>query len=108
AIVLGTIAIRNVDRGKVAGSRGLAKIGRITGWVGTTLSILALIAYLVVVAVIGPTGKSIGDMVDRVRDEINGVEVPDVNSPDASSVSAPGSSGSGGDTGGLAPGGKGN
>ena len=102
AIVLGTIGIRNVDRGKASGNRGLARIGRITGILGTILSTLALVAYLVVVAVIGPTGRSINDIVNTIKDDINGVKVPDVNAPSGSDLSAP-QSGSGGDTGGVAP-----
>src|SRR5262249_28844911 len=96
AIVMGTIGIRNVDRGKASGFRGLARIGRITGIIGTLLSTLALVAYLVVVTVIGPTGRSIGDIVNTIKDDINGVKASDVN--------APSQSGGGGDTGGVSPG----
>jgi FHA domain-containing protein len=102
AIVLGTIGIRNVDRGKASGNRGLARIGRITGILGTILSTLALVVYLIVVAVIGPTGRSINDLVNTIKDDINGVKVPDVNAPSGSNLSSP-QSGGGGDTGGVAP-----
>jgi hypothetical protein len=101
AIVLGTIGIRNVDRGKASGFRGLGRIGRITGILGTVLSTLALVAYLVVVAVIGPTGRSVNDIVNRVKDEINGVKVPDVSAPSGTPSSQ--QSGGGGDTGGVSP-----
>jgi FHA domain-containing protein len=41
AIVLGTIGMRNVDLGQADSHRGLAHIGRITGWIGAILSVLA-------------------------------------------------------------------
>jgi FHA domain len=95
AIVLGTIGIRNVDRGRATSHRGSARLGRITGWVGTILSILALIAFLVVAILLDVTADSVNGIVDAIRDEIQGVEVPDVNAPDVnatdvSSQDAPG------------------
>jgi pSer/pThr/pTyr-binding forkhead associated (FHA) protein len=91
AVVLGTIGIRNVDRGKADGFRGLARIGRITGIVGTILSVLALIAFVVVATALDTTERSLSGLIDRVQEEIEGVEVPDVNAPDVDSpdVNAP-------------------
>jgi hypothetical protein len=106
AIVLGTIGIHNVDRGRTEGHRGLARIGRITGIVGTVLATLALIAYLVVVLVIGPTQRSVNGLVDRIRDEIEGVDVPDVNAPDVSAPDGSNPDGGGSDSGGTAPAGQ--
>jgi hypothetical protein len=110
AIALGTIGIRNVDRGKTSGHRGLARFGRFTGIVGTILSILAVIVFIVVATALHSTEQSVSGLVDRIKDEINDVEVPDVNAPDVDSpdvnspdVNAPGSSGdeSGGESGGT-------
>jgi pSer/pThr/pTyr-binding forkhead associated (FHA) protein len=113
AIVLGGIGIRNVDRGKATSHRGLARLGRITGWIGTTLSILALIAFIVVATLLNVTADSadsVSGLIDAIRDEIEGIEVPDVNTPDvnapevdAPDVNAP-DPGSGGE-GGAEPGG---
>jgi pSer/pThr/pTyr-binding forkhead associated (FHA) protein len=110
AIVLGTIGIRNVDRGKADGFRGLARIGRITGIIGTILSVLALIVFVVVATALDTTERSLSGLIDRIQEEIEGVDVPevpdvespdvnapDVNPPDAPEVEAPG----GGDSGGV-------
>jgi pSer/pThr/pTyr-binding forkhead associated (FHA) protein len=86
AIVLGTIGMRNVDRGRADSHRGLAHLGRITGWIGAILSVLALIVFLVVAAALDATEDSLSGLIDQVRDEIEGVEAPDLNAPD---VSAP-------------------
>jgi hypothetical protein len=85
AIVLGTIGIRNTESGKATAHRGLARLGRITGWVGAILSVLALIAFLIVIVALDATEDSVSGIVDRVRDEIEGIEVPDVNAPDVNS-----------------------
>jgi hypothetical protein len=112
AILLGTIGIRNVDRGKASGHRGLASFGRFTGIVGTLLSILAVIVFIVVATALHSTENSVSGLIDRIKDEINNVDVPDVNTPDVNSpdvnspdvntpdVNPPGSS-SGGDSGGT-------
>jgi hypothetical protein len=87
AIVLGGIGVRNADR-KDAGHRGLARLGRITGWIGTILSILALIAFIVVATLLDVTAgsaDSISGLIDAISDEIEGIEVPDVNTPDVTS-----------------------
>jgi hypothetical protein len=52
AIVLGSIGIRNADR-KPVGSRALARIGRFTGLIGTVISAIALIVFVVSRAVTG-------------------------------------------------------
>jgi hypothetical protein len=104
AIVLGTIAIRNADR-RQQSHRGLAVLGRITGWVGTLLSILAVIVFIVVATALDATESSVSGLIDAVRDEIEGIEVPDVNTPDvnAPDVNAPDQSGNepGGESGGT-------
>ncbi|HEX5894013.1 MAG TPA: FHA domain-containing protein [Solirubrobacterales bacterium] len=112
AIILGTIGIRNVDRGRATSHRGLARLGRITGWIGTILSILALILFIVVATLLDVTADSadsISGLIDAIRDEIEGIEVPDVNAPDVNApdvdspdVNAPDSGGeSGGESGGT-------
>jgi hypothetical protein len=70
AIVLGTIGIRNADR-KQAGHRGLARIGRFTGVVGTILSVIAVIVFIVVATALHATESSVSGLVDQVKDEIN-------------------------------------
>ena len=86
AIVLGTIGIRNVDRGRANAHRGFARFGRITGWFGAILAVLALIAFLVVAVALDATEDSISGIADAIRDEIDKVDVPAVNTPD---VTAP-------------------
>jgi FHA domain len=112
AIVLGTIGIRNVDRGRATSHRGSARLGRITGWIGAILSILALIAFLIVAILLDITADSISGIVDAIRDEIEGIEVPDVNAPDINApdvdspdVNAPDSGGESGGEGGGESGG---
>jgi len=85
AIVLGTIGIRNADR-RHRGHRAPARIGRLTGIVGTLLATLALILFIVVAAALHTTERSVSGLIDRIRDEIDKVDVPDVNAPD---VTAP-------------------
>jgi hypothetical protein len=92
AIVLGTIGIRNADR-KDSGHRSLARIGRFTGIVGTILSVIAVIVFIVVAAALHSTEHSVSGLVDRIKDEINDVKVPDVQAPNSSG---------GNDTGGTA------
>ena len=89
AVVLGTIGIRNVDRGRVTSHRGSACLGRMTGWIGTILSILALIVFIVVATLLDVTADgadSVSGLIDAIRDEIHKVDLPDVNAPD---VTAP-------------------
>jgi hypothetical protein len=115
AIVLGSIGIRNVDRGRATSHRGLARLGRITGWIGTILSILALIAFIVVATLLDVTADSadnVSGLIDAIRDEIEGIEVPDVNAPDVNApdvdspdVNAPDSGGESGGEGGGESGG---
>jgi hypothetical protein len=97
AIILGTIGIRNADRRQL-GHRGLARIGRFTGFLGTFLSILAVIVFIVVATALHATESSVGGLIDRIRDEINKVDVPDVNPPNA-----PNPSGGDSTSGGTAP-----
>jgi hypothetical protein len=99
AIVLGTVGIRNADRRQL-GHRGLARIGRITGVIGTFLSILAVIVFIVVATALHTTESSVSGLSGRIRDEIDKVDVPDVNTPDVNTPNAPdpsnGDSGNGG------------
>jgi pSer/pThr/pTyr-binding forkhead associated (FHA) protein len=109
AIVLGTIGMRNVDRGRADSHRGLAHIGRITGVIGVILSVLALIVFLLVVTALDATENSLSGLVDQVRDEIEGVDTPeinapDVNPPDSGGVESGGSESGGAESGGPDPG----
>lgn len=101
AIVLGTIGIRNADR-RQRGHRTPARIGRFTGIIGTLLAVLALIVFVVVAAALDTTESSISGLIDAIRDEIEGIDVPDVNAPDvtAPDVNAPSPSDGGGSSGG--------
>ena len=109
AVVLGTIGIHNVDRGKATDHRGLARFGRFTGWLGTILSLLALIVFVIVATALHSTENSVGGLIQRIKDEINDVHVPqapDVNAPSAPTSSGSGSAGdssSSGSSGGTAP-----
>jgi hypothetical protein len=96
AILLGTIGMRNAAR-RGAGHGGLARIGRFTGMVGTILSLLAIVVFVVVSAALHSTETSVRGLVDRIKDEINKVDVP--NAPDVNAPSAPSSSGSGSSSG---------
>jgi hypothetical protein len=101
AIVLGAIGIRNADRRQL-GHRGAASIGRVTGVLGTFLSILAVIVFIVVATALHTTESSISGLIDRIREEIDKVDVPDVNPPDVNSPNAPNSSGTHDSSGGTA------
>jgi pSer/pThr/pTyr-binding forkhead associated (FHA) protein len=94
AIVLGTIGIRNADRRRL-GHRVPARIGRITGWVGTALSILAVVVFVVVATALHTTEASVSGLVDRIQREIDKVDVnaPDVNTPEVPGRSDGSSSG---------------
>jgi hypothetical protein len=105
AIVLGTIGIRNADRRQL-GHRGLARIGRITGILGTLISILAVIVFIVVATALHTTESSVSGLIDRIRDEIDKVDVPDVSPPDVNSPDAPNPSGGDNGDGGSAPAGQ--
>jgi hypothetical protein len=102
AIVLGTIGIRNADRRQI-GHRGPARIGRFTGILATVLSVLAVIVFIVVATALHATESSVGGLIDRIRDEIDKVDVPDVNPPDVNTPNAPNSSGGDNTSGGTAP-----
>ena len=90
AIVLGSIGIRNAERGQ-SGHRGLARIGRFTGFLGTFPSILALIAFIVVAAALHSAETSVNGLVNRIRDEVNKFDVPKVSPPDTNNGSGSGS-----------------
>ena len=82
AVVLGTIGIRNADRRQL-GHRALARIGRVTGWIGTLLSVLAVIVFIVVATALHTTESSVSGLIDRIHHEID--KVPSVNPPDVKS-----------------------
>ena len=92
AVLLGTIGIRNADRRQL-GHRVPARLGRITGWIGTLLSILAVIVFVVVAAALHTTESSVSGMIDRIQKEIDKV---DVNSPNVNTPDRPGANSSGG------------
>ena len=73
AIVLGTIGLRNADRRQL-GHRIPARIGRITGWIGTVLSILAVIVFIIVATALHATESSASGLIDRVHNEIDKVD----------------------------------
>jgi hypothetical protein len=73
AIVLGTIGIHNADRRQLP-HRALARLGRITGWTGTLLSILAVLVFIVVATALHSTEHSVGGLIDRIHDEIDKVD----------------------------------
>jgi FHA domain len=92
AIVLGTIGIRNANRQR--GHRVPARVGRLTGIIGTSLATIALIVFIVVAAALDTAESSVGGLIDRIRDEIDQVDVPeiqtpDVNAPDVNTQEAP-------------------
>ncbi|MFL5906017.1 MAG: FHA domain-containing protein [Solirubrobacterales bacterium] len=105
AVVLGSIGMTNVDRGKASAHRGWARIGRFTGIIGTFLAVLAVIIFVVVATALHATESSVGGLAKRIRDEINNVHVPkapDVKTSSPSSSSGGTSSGGGGSSGGTA------
>jgi hypothetical protein len=80
AIVLGNIGIRNADRRRL-GHRTPARLGRLAGFLGTFLSILAVIVFVVVATALHTTESSVSGLINRIDREINKVEVPNVNPP---------------------------
>jgi pSer/pThr/pTyr-binding forkhead associated (FHA) protein len=106
AIVLGTIGLRNADRNRR--HRAPARIGPFTGIVGTFLSVIAVIVFIVIAAALHSTEHSVSGLIDRIQQEIDKVDVPDVNTPDvnAPDVNSPNapsqSSGGDGNSGGTA------
>ena len=95
AIVLGTIGMRTVDRGRADSHRGLAHVGRITGVLGTIPSVIALVVFMVVATALDATEDSLSGLFDQVRDEIEGVDTPDLNAPNVNAphLNAPDSGG---------------
>jgi hypothetical protein len=91
AIVLGRVGMRNVDRGRTAKHRSLAHIGRITGIIGAVLSVIALIVFVIVASALDATEDSLSGLIDRIEEEIEGTELPDVDAPDVDSPDSPGS-----------------
>jgi pSer/pThr/pTyr-binding forkhead associated (FHA) protein len=73
AIVLGRIGIRNADR-RQPGHRTLARIGRLTGFIGTLLALVAVIVFIVVATALHTTEHSVSGLINRVTDEINKVK----------------------------------
>jgi hypothetical protein len=60
------------------GARDEVQLGD-TGIVGTFLATLALIVFIVVAAALDTAESSVGGVIDRIRDEIDKVDVPAVN-----------------------------
>ena len=86
--MLGNIGMRKVDRGETDSHRALANLGRICGIIGAVLSVIALIAFVVVAALLDATEDSLDGIVDSIREEIEGVDVdlpdtPEIDAPDA-------------------------
>jgi len=75
AIVLGSFGIRNAERRRL-GHRASARIGRIAGWIGTLLSVLAVIVFVVVATALHTTESSVSGLIDRIQKEIDNVDVP--------------------------------
>jgi hypothetical protein len=98
AIVLANLGVRKVDKGETGSHRAFANLGRITGIVGAVLSTFALVAFLVVTVALDATEDSLDGIVDSVREEIEGVDVPDA--PDVNAPDVPSSDG-GNDSGGV-------
>jgi pSer/pThr/pTyr-binding forkhead associated (FHA) protein len=80
AVILGTIGIRNAER-RQAGHRGLARLGRITGILGTILATIAVIVFIVVAAALHSTEHNLSGLITRIKHEINKVDVPRVDPP---------------------------
>jgi hypothetical protein len=70
AVILGTIGIRNADRRQL-GHRTPARLGRITGWIGTLISVLAVIVFVVVATALHTTESSVSGLIDRIHEEID-------------------------------------
>jgi FHA domain len=79
AIILGGIGLRNADR-RQAPHGPLARVGRLTGWLGTILATIAVIVFIVVAAALHATEHSVGGLIDRISDEVNKVDVPNAPS----------------------------
>jgi hypothetical protein len=77
AIVLGNIGMRRVDSGASDRHRGFAHLGRVCGIVGAVVSVVALIAFLLIAALLDVTEDSLDGLVEAIRDEIDGV--PDLD-----------------------------
>ncbi|MDP9188955.1 MAG: hypothetical protein M3O25_06875, partial [Actinomycetota bacterium] len=75
AIVLGKMGVRRVDRGESESHRALARFGRVSGVIGTVLSVLALLAWLLVAVLLDAAVDNLTDLIDRVEEEIDGVDV---------------------------------
>jgi pSer/pThr/pTyr-binding forkhead associated (FHA) protein len=85
AIICARLGARRADASGGRGHRTLASVGRITGIIGVILSVLAILAFIVVAAALDATEDSLDGIVDRIREEIEGVDIPDapdVNTPD--------------------------
>jgi pSer/pThr/pTyr-binding forkhead associated (FHA) protein len=101
AIVLGNIGMRKVDRGETDAHRAFANIGRVSGIIGAVLSTIAMVIFIVVATALDATEDNLGGLIDRIQEEIDGVDVnaPDVDAPDLDAPDAPSDGGS--DSGGV-------
>ncbi len=75
AIVLGNMGIRRVQRGEADSHKTLARIGRITGIIGTILSLLAIAVWVIVAVALDAAEDNLSDLIDRVREEIDGATI---------------------------------
>jgi hypothetical protein len=76
AIVCGGIGARRPDAAGARTHRTLATVGRISGWIGVVLSALAILAFIVVAAALDATEDSLDGIVERIREEIEGIDPP--------------------------------
>ena len=98
AIICARLGARRAEASGARGQRTLAAVGRVTGVIGVILSVLAIIAFIVVAAALDASEDSLDGIVDSIRDEIEGVDIPDA--PD---VSAPDGGGAEDGSGGVPP-----
>lgn len=87
AIVLGSMGARRVDRGESDKHRAFATLGRVCGIIGAVLSVLALLAFILVSALLDATEESLDSLdgiVDAIREEVEGgVDAPDLDGSEA-------------------------
>jgi hypothetical protein len=56
--------------------RALARIGRLTGFIGTLLALIAVLVFIVVATALPSTEHSVSGLVDGINHEINKVKPP--------------------------------
>ncbi|MGZ5323159.1 MAG: FHA domain-containing protein [Solirubrobacterales bacterium] len=83
AIALAGSGARRADAAGARGHRALATLGRVSGIAGAVLSVFAILAFVVAAAALDATEDSLDGIVDRIREEIEGVDLPDTPETDA-------------------------